>query len=283
MAGTGDGLLRVGFGSMRFFEHLEELRARLKVVVYAFLVAFAFFLFFSFRYVVIFGVPMWLPLPVLSFQEGIALQFFVALRAWLVPAYVTPAFFTAWDPVIVQFKVALFLAIVAISPISTYEFWRFVAPALRTKERRVITRVSIPVVLLFLAGVTLSFLVVLPFTFTFLYGIAVAMGATPFLDVPQFLDFVLLFSLGFGLAFELPVVMYGLSVLGIVGADFWKRHWRLATFTIFFFGAAITPDGSGVTMMLVSIPMLFLYVGGYVAIRLRDSRATRHGSAAKSP
>ena len=75
---------------MRFFEHLEELRKRLKVVVYAFIVAFSVFLFFSFRYVVVLGVPMWLPLPALSFQEGIALQFFVAIRAWLVPPYVSP-------------------------------------------------------------------------------------------------------------------------------------------------------------------------------------------------
>src|SRR5207249_243194 len=87
------------------------------------------------------------------------------------------------------------------------------APALRPKERRMIVRVSVPVVLLFLAGVAMSFLVVLPFTFTFLYGIAIAMGALPLLDLQQFLDFVLLFSLGFGIAFELPVVMYGLSVL----------------------------------------------------------------------
>src|SRR2546426_2385102 len=49
---------------------------------------------------------------------------------------------TPWEPVIVQFKVALFLAIVAISPISTYEFWRFVAPALRPRERRLIDRKS---------------------------------------------------------------------------------------------------------------------------------------------
>ena len=129
MAAARDETPGGGFLSLRFFEHLEELRSRLKVAILAFLVALAFFLFFSFRYVVVLGVPMWLPLPVLNFNEGIALQFFVALRAWLVPAYVTSVFLTPWDPVIVQFKVALFLAIVATSPISTYEFWRFVAPA----------------------------------------------------------------------------------------------------------------------------------------------------------
>src|SRR2546426_1123481 len=267
---------------LRFFEHLEELRKRLKVVVYALVFAFVVFLLFSIRYVVVLGVPMWLPLPSLNFNEDVAQQFFVAIRAWLVPTYVTPVVLTVYEAVIVQFKVALFLALVAVTPISTYEFWRFVAPALRPKERRLILRISLPVVLLFLAGVAMSFLVVLPFTFTFLYGIAIAMGATPFLQLGDFLDFVLLFSLAFGLAFELPVVMYGLSVLGVVEPDFWKEHWRFAVVAIFFFGAAITPDGSGVTMMLVSLPMLALYVGGYVAIRVRFRKKSPAPALAKS-
>src|SRR5206468_12161987 len=161
-------------------------------------------------------------------------------------------------------------------------FWRFVAPALKATERQLIIRISVPVVFLFLSGVAMSLLVVLPFTFTFLYGIAIAMGAETLLQLDGFLDFVLLFSIAFGAAFDLPVVMYGLSVLGIVEADFWKRHWRFAVIAIFFFGAAITPDGSGVTMLLVAVPMLFLYVGGYAAIRLHDRSASRHGSAAKS-
>ncbi len=265
-----------------FFQHLEEVRQRLKVVVWAFVVAFAIFLMFSFQYVVVFGVPMWLPLPTVNLQESIAQQFFVAVRSWLVPTYVSPVVLTPWEPVLVQLKVALFLAVVATSPLSTYEFWRFVAPALKPNERRLIVRVSVPVVLLFLLGVAISFLVVLPFTFSFLYGVAIAMGAQPLLQLQEFLDFILLFSLAFGAAFELPVVMYGLSVLGIVSPEFWKRHWRFAAIGIFFFGAAITPDGSGVTMMLVAVPMLILYVAGYAAIRIRFRNRDREAGAAKS-
>src|SRR2546426_650607 len=96
-----------------FFDHLEELRSRLRVVVYAFLIAFVVFLVFSLQYVVVLGVPMWLPLPAIDLRQGIAQQFFVAMRAWLVPTYVTPIVLTPWEPVIVQFKVALFLAILA--------------------------------------------------------------------------------------------------------------------------------------------------------------------------
>jgi sec-independent protein translocase protein TatC len=261
--GSGGGVL-VGF-----FHHLEELRARLKAVVYAVLLAFVFFLMFSFERFTVLGYTVWLPLPALNLNEGISQQFYVAMSNFLLPGYVSTVVLAPWEPVLVQFKVALFLALVTASPVITYEFWMFIAPALRPQERRLIVRVSAPVVLLFLAGVAMSFLVVIPFTFSFLYGIAIAMGAKPFLSLEEFLDFIILFSLAFGIAFELPVIMYGLSVLGIVGPEFWKKHWRLATIAIFFFGAAITPDGSGVTMMIVSIPMLLLYVGGYLAIRIR--------------
>jgi len=126
---------------------------------------------------------------------------------------------------------------------------------------------------LFLSGVTLCFVVVLPFTFNLLYSVQTSLGAN-FLILygNDFIDFVIWFTLAFGLAFELPILMYGLSYLGIVRSDFWKKYWRFATIAIFLFGAIITPDGSGVTMMLVSIPMLALYVIGYAATALRERR-----------
>ena len=272
----GEGLLH------GFFRHLEELRARLKVVVAAIIIAFVLFLVLSFQQVAVLGASIWLPLPSLNLQTNIAQQFFVAVRAYLLPAFVEPVVLVPWDPVLAQLKVAFFLALVATSPISTYEFWRFVAPALKAKERRLIIRVSVPVVLLFAAGIAMSFLVVLPFTFSFLYGVAIGMGATPLATLGDFVDFVLLFSLAFGIAFELPVIMYGLSVLGIVDASFWKRHWRLATIAIFFFGASITPDASGVTMMIVTVPMLALYAAGYAAIRIRLRKRAADVGVAKS-
>jgi sec-independent protein translocase protein TatC len=67
-----------------------------------------------------------------------------------------------------------------------------------------------------------------------------------------------------------------------VDQEFWKRNWRFAAVAIFFFGAAITPDGSGVTMLLVSVPMLALYAGGYGAIRIRFRNKDRNRSPTKS-
>jgi len=260
---------------MSFFEHLEELRQRLKVVFVTFIVAFALLLIFAIEPVSVGNVQLYLPVPSADVGHTIPAQVFGLMNRSLVQGSATLTVLTPWEAVIVQMKVAMFLGAVITSPITTYEFWRFVAPALKPSERRLIFRITAPVVVLFLAGVLMSLLVVLPFTFPFLYGFARSLGAAPLLRLDDFLDFVLWFSLAFGLAFELPVVMYGLSYLGIVTPDFWRENWRYAAIAIFFFGAAITPDGSGVTMMLVALPMLFLYVAGYGAIVIRERRRAR--------
>lgn len=264
---------------MTFFEHLEELRARVKIVIVAFILVFVVMLTFSFQPIYISQTPVWLPLPTLQQNQTIPSQFINLLNRSLVQGSAQLVVLTAPEAVVVQLKVAMFLAAVLTAPVTTVEFWRFLAPALKPSERRLIFRLSAPVVVLFLAGVLMSLLVVLPFTFPFLYSFAFPIGARPFLRLEEFLDFVLMFSLGFGLAFELPVVMYGLSYLGLVEPAFWKKNWRYAAVAIFVFGAVITPDGSGVTMMLVSIPMLFLYAGGYVAIVFRKRRLTRAKSS----
>jgi sec-independent protein translocase protein TatC len=255
---------------MSFFEHLEELRQRLKVVIAAFLVAFIVMLVFSIQPVEIAGTTAYLPLPTADQGRTIPAQFIVLLSRSLVQESANLTVLGPAEAIVAQFKVAMFLAAVITSPISTYEFWRFVAPALKPNERRLIVRVTLPVVVLFLSGVLVSLLVVLPFVFPFLYGFAASLGATALLKLDDFLDFVLWFSIAFGLAFELPVVMYALSYLGIVTPEFWKTNWRYAIIAIFIFGAVVTPDGSGITMVLVSAPMLVLYAAGYVAVVQRS-------------
>jgi len=264
---------------MTFFEHLEELRRRLKVAVGVFIVAFVFMLTFSIQPTSLGQTAIWLPVPTADQGQTIPAQFIVLLNHSLVQGSAVLVVLTPWEAVIAQLKVGMFLAAVITSPVTTYEFWRFIAPGLKPRERRLVFRIATPVVSLFLLGVLVSLLVVLPFTFPFLYAFARAFGAQPFLRFEDFLDFVLMFSLAFGLSFELPVVMYGLSYLGIVQPEFWKRNWRYAAIAIFIFGAVITPDGSGVTMMLVAMPMLALYVAGYIAVARRAKKIARTKSS----
>ncbi len=259
---------------MTFWEHIDELRRRLKTTFAIVLILFVLFLTAGVGQVTIGSTQVPMLVPALGpTSNNVAAQFFLAMKAYLVPTEVggLPLNFSyqqPWDAYIVMFKVAFFLAVVFASPSIVYEVLQFIRPALRPSERRLILRVSVPVSLLFIAGVLMCFVVVLPFTFNLLFSVQNLMGANLLiLYGDNFIDFVLLFSLAFGIAFELPVLMYGLSTLGIVSADFWRRHWRAAAIGIFFFGALITPDGSGLTMMLVALPMVALYIVGYAFSR----------------
>ncbi len=271
---------------MSFWNHIEELRHRLKVVLLIVIVFFTLFLTTELGSVTMGSARIPMLVPALgAAQENVATQFFLWIKNSLVPTKVgnitiSFAFQNPWDAYIVMFKIAFFLAVVVSSPVIAYQVWGFIGPALRPSERRLIFRIVAPVAGLFLAGVILCFVVVLPFTIGLLFSAQNIMGANLFLFFgDSFIDFVLLFSIAFGLSFQLPVVMYGLSAIGIVGADFWKKYWRFAVLGIFFFGALITPDGSGITMMLVSLPMLALYILGYVAARRVDRRRMRAKSS----
>ena len=94
----------------------------------------------------------------------------------------------------------------------------------------------------------------IPFTLNFLYKYGQAIGVETFLNINDFISFVLQFFLDFGIAFELPIVMYAISLTGIINARFWRKNFRDAAFILVIFGAIITPDGSGVTMWLVAGP-----------------------------
>jgi sec-independent protein translocase protein TatC len=72
-----------------------------------------------------------------------------------------------------------------------------------------------------------------------------------------------IFLIAYGLVFELPIIMAGLTNLGVVQAEFWKENWRYAFVGMVIFGAIVTPDGSGITQLIVAFPMMLLYVIGY--------------------
>ena len=133
-----------------------------------------------------------------------------------------------------------------------------------------IIKIVLPVFLLFIFGVVFSYLLVIPFTLNFLYSYGESIGAETFLTVNDFITFVLQFILGFGIAFQLPIIMYLLSLSGLTDSKFWQKNFRYAIIIITIFGAVITPDGSGVTMWFVALPMIALYAVGIIAIRRKE-------------
>ena len=106
----------------------------------------------------------------------------------------------------------------------------------------------------------------------FLYRYGESAGLVTFLNVMDFVSFVLQFLLAFGLSFQLPLVMYAVTVSGMIDSNFWRKNIRYAIVIIVIFGAIITPDGSGVTMWFIAGPMITLYVIGMAVIERKERK-----------
>jgi sec-independent protein translocase protein TatC len=204
--------------------------------------------------------------------ENIAVQLTLLLKNTLLPPEVKFIQTAPGQAFFAQIHISLLLSIMCSIPIISREVFAFIYPALSTRTTTAIYKITLPILLLFIMGIVFSYLLVIPFTLSFLYKYGESLGAETFVTVSDFMTFVLQFMLGFGLAFQLPVLMYGLSLTGLVDSTFWSKNLRYAIVILAIFGALITPDGSGITMWFVSIPMIVLYLLGIMIIR----RAERH-------
>ena len=147
-------------------------------------------------------------------------------------------------------------------PIIVREFVGFLAPALHRKEIQIIRNITIPAIALFITGGLFSYFFVTPYILDFLYRYGQSADLLTFLNIMDFITFVLQFILAFGLSFQLPLIMYALTASGLIDPKFWRNNIRYAIIGMVILGAAITPDGSGVTMWFVAGPMIGLYVIG---------------------
>jgi sec-independent protein translocase protein TatC len=174
-----------------------------------------------------------------------------------------------------QVYVSLLIGIICSMPIIVKEIFGFISPAIGKQTKKIgIFNVFLPTISLFITGIVFSYILVIPFTLNFLYKYGQAIGVETFLNINDFISFVLQFFLGFGIAFELPIVIYAISLTGLVDPRFWRKNFRYAAFILVIFGAIITPDGSGVTMWFVAGPMITLYLIGMISIERRAKRTT---------
>lgn len=257
-----------GETAMDFWDHYRELRHRLILTMVPFIVAFVAVFSLRLETVTVAGWPILAPVP--SQTGGIAAQVFDFLRGALLPASVELIVVTPVDAILAEITVGLFLALVLTSPIAAYHAARFFGPALHPTERDLVLKVVPVVTGLFLAGCLFALLFIVPFAFEFLYAYGRALGALTFITAQEFVSFTVLLVVAFGLSFELPVVMVALGEVG-VSSDLWAENWRIAVVAIFVFAAFITPDGSGVTMMIVGLPLTGLYGLGYWLVRRREA------------
>lgn len=179
-----------------------------------------------------------------------------------VPEGVTLVALTPFAAFVAQLVIALVLAFIISLPIFVLRLFAYLFPALYRHERRALLVLCAIAALLFAGGSVFGYLIIIPTTLHFLYGYVAWVGAVPFFSVTELVGIVLSFTLVTGLCFLLPVVMVLLSLLGAVSRTFWWREWRMALLLFLMVSAILTPDGSGVSMVLLAAPLSLLYVAG---------------------
>ena len=267
---------------MSIFEHINELRSRILRIVISLVIITIFCMSIGIKPITFDldgdnnnanDLTLYIPYP--APFNNIAQQVTKYMESTLLPPEVKLIQTAPGQAFFAHVYVSLLLGLIGTMPIIIKEVYGFISPAIgkHTKKIRVIN-VFLPTVSLFIIGMAFSYVIVIPFMLNLLYNYGLAIGVETFLNINEFISFVLQFFLGFGIAFELPVVMYAISLTGIVDSKFWKNNFRYAVIILVIFGALITPDGSGITMWFIAVPMITIYLIGMLAIRRREKKKT---------
>src|ERR1700688_1571391 len=145
---------------------------------------------------------------------------------------------------------SIYIGIVIASPWVLFQVWQFVAPALYKQERSAIAGFLFSTVFLFLAGIAFGYFVSLPYVLHFLVKITNEGPVKPLFEIGQYFDLMLLILIGLGLVFELPVLIFFLSLFGIVTPQFLIKNFRYALLVITILAAVLTPTPDALTMIL---------------------------------
>lgn len=221
-------------------EHLIELRQRLLWSVAALTVAFLISIFFADE---IFGILVQ-PLT----------DAFPAGQGKIIYTKLYEAFF-------VEIKVAMFAAFFLAFPIISNQLWAFVAPGLYAKEKKAFLPFLIATPLLFMAGASLAYFIVMPTAFKFFLGFEGPVGGLQQEALPamgDYLSLVMQFILAFGVCFQLPVLLLLLNRAGIVSREQLKGMRRYMVVGAFALAAILTPPDV-VSQLMLGIPLILLY------------------------
>lgn len=225
----------IGPARMPIMDHLGELRRRLTIVVVSVVVC---------ALIVYFATPTLIELMIDQIRE--------AMRGG--ELYV----FTALGGFTIRFKVALFFSVIICCPIIIWEIMAFFLPALKPSERRWVVPTVAAMVVLFFLGMLFCYFVIQPAAFGWLLDQTFEF-AQSMADAEDYLNIYMLLEIGFGFAFQLPLVIFYLSIFHLVPYATFRSQWRIVYVALMVLSAVVTPDASPVTMILMFAVLIALY------------------------
>ncbi len=180
-------------------------------------------------------------------------------------------------------NLGLYLGIAIAMPWVLYQVWLFVAPGLYKHERKAVASFIGSSMFLFLSGIAFGYFVMLPQVLTFVVHFANEGPIKPLIDINEYFSLILLVLVGLGIIFEMPVVIFILSLFGIVTPKFLLRNFRYALLLITVAAAIVTPTPDATTMLVFMAPMVVLYFIGvlvsYAVLRNKRAKEIAEGQA----
>ena len=258
LAGRAENL-----ASMSFLEHLEELRRRIILAVVGIVVGF-FACWWKWEAIYSFmAKPAEAALKANGFNQGLT--------------YLNPT-----DPFNVSMKIALLSGLFLASPWVLWQVWQFISPGLYRHEKKYVLPFMFSTVALFLAGGWFGYSMVYPKALTFLFDYGKHAGLNPMITINEYTDLFLTIVAGMGLIFELPILVFFLSLMGIVSAGWMWRNFRYSILVIFIIAAIITPTTDIMNMCIFAAPMVALYAVSIGIAYLVHPKRRRARAAARN-
>jgi sec-independent protein translocase protein TatC len=224
---------------MSVYDHINELRKKLILVVGFFIVSLIVGLFFA--------KPL--------------------INLMLVDVPQDLNAFRLTDPIKIYMEMAFIMALIVTAPLALFQLWSFISPGLYEKERRA-TLMYIPIsVFLFLLGISFSYFIVFPFLLQFMGRLATELGIQEVYGINEYFSFLIQIVLPFGLLFQLPVIIMFFTRLGLITPMFLSQIRKFAYFGLLVLGGLITPPEI-MSHIMVTIPLILLYEVSIVISRV---------------
>ena len=240
--------------AMTIVEHLEELRKAVVVSIITVLTSTMVIFFF--------------------FRDALFMVAIKPLAEYGIPV----VFIGPTEALFSKLKISIVAGLFVSLPVVLWRIWSFVVPALHSNERRYVYLLVPASLLLFLLGVSFGYFTVLQIATKYLLVVA-GEGLEPMITVSKYVSFLISFLLPFGLIFELPLIVFFLTRIGLVNHTFLARNRRYAILITFILAAVLTPPDV-VSQILLAVPMVLLYEISILISRVAKPKPKFEESAA---
>jgi sec-independent protein translocase protein TatC len=213
-----------------FIEHLEELRRRIIASILCILI-----------------------LSIIGFIFAPRILDFIIRWTNIGTAY----FFTPFEALLVNIKVAIFFGLFFSAPFILYETWAFIGPGLTRKEQNISLPFLLSGIILFLIGCAFAYFILIPVGLKFFFSFGTE-NLKPMMNINKILEFIIWCIIGCGFLFQMPLLVFFLIRLGVVNISTLTRHRAEFIVAILIISAIITPTGDMFTLLLISVPLIIL-------------------------